>query len=729
MDRREFLTTVGAAALATAEDSTTSGSQPEHSGGNAGLGESGIPSADELAGQWFSFGDLHTLPTVNSFMGGCQVGSDLLSIEALTFPPFCQGGNSGALSVDGNVLLAAEFRWFPYQVMRKAHTWDGNVELISQVRMSHGQRVIMFRTEITNHGEQGRTVQLQADISGTIRYIPDGWTWSIPRPENRAEFKAEVVDDGRVLLIRDTHSAARVAFAFSSLRPARLTTRADRGEAEWHVALQAGETREVDIVMAAGLLDAEVIAEASQTATGFDAAFAMVKDEWQRTFNAAFKPGNHIFSGHLPILRTADPDIRRVYYMSVASLLAMVRGCFSTAHRAYITGSPQCAASLMYFWDTFTWATLHALLDPVNMKNMLRRWLKLNIHSCYAQDMITGRGVGPWYSFNDFVVFNQFLTYIKTTGDVGLLTENIGGRAVIDQLEQMSLWWKRLVKPYSPMADYSGRWNLLECVPTYTHVVASLNAANVWMMRQTAELRQLAGRTAQGRKLRHAANALAADVLGLYVPGSGYWYTVHPNGQRIAVRHCIDFFTVAYCMEPDLNDTMKHEMTGFVESQLLTRHWMRALSLEDFAAPESNRPDHGPMGAYDAWPPFTMEGLCRLGKWTSALAFLKRCACSTHEGPFGQSHELLTTHDDSPVRKAYRGGQMYNCSCSGAFAEIIIRNFFGFQCDLNGNPALYSPHAKRGFVGVLDNVRANGKLWTILSGEHGLAISESRARY
>ena len=28
--------------------------------------------------------------------------------------------------------------------------------------------------------------------------------------------------------------------------------------------------------------------------------------------------------------------------------------------------------------------------------------------------------------------------------------------------------------------------NLLECVPTYTHEVASLNAANVWMMRALA---------------------------------------------------------------------------------------------------------------------------------------------------------------------------------------------------------------------------------------------------
>ena len=243
------------------------------------------------------------------------------------------------------------------------------------------------------------------------------------------------------------------------------------------------------------------------------------------------------------------------------------------------------------------------------------------------------------------------------------------------------------------------------------------------MMRQAAELRDRTGHTARADRLRHQADRLAAEVLGLYVPGTGYWQTVHPDGQRIPVRHCIDFFTVSYCMEQDLTATMKREMTGFVEAELLTSHWMRALSLSDPAASESNRPDHGPMGAYDAWPPLTMEALCRLGKWASATAFLKRCAYPTREGPFGQSHELLTTHRDSPVRKASRGGQMYNCSCSGAFAEVVVRNFFGFQCDLNGDIELFSPAKARGFIGTLLNVRTQGGNWDIHSGEKGLELT------
>jgi hypothetical protein len=51
---------------------------------------------------------------------------------------------------------------------------------------------------------------------------------------------------------------------------------------------------------------------------------------------------------------------------------------------------------------------------------------------------------------------------------------------------------------------------------------------------------------------------------------------------------------------------------------------MRAQSPHDVAAAYSDRPDHGPMGAYDAWPAVTIDALCRLGYWNVAVPFLRR---------------------------------------------------------------------------------------------------------
>jgi len=719
LDRREFLNAVGTASLI---GGISEPGKPRAVPLNpSALGFNLIPTADELAGQWMSFGNIHTLPALASTRGACQVGPDMLSIEALTFPPYCQGGSTGRLTIDGQPVNAAEFRWFPHQIQRRAVSWLGGIECKSTVRISSRGRIILFRLAIRNPSPRTHEISLDCPLQGMIRRVEDGWAWFIPRPENASDFEASAMDGGSMIQINDRLSDALTVFAFCGRKPDAILIKAHDGSAHWKMRLSPHGSLNIEMLLCVGNRHEPVAHIARRTAANFDTAFEACRTDWQDLFTAAFEPGNKIFSGHLPILDTPDPAIRRIYYSSVASLLVMMRGCFNTAHQAYVTGSPQCAASLMYFWDTFTWAGVHAMLDPVNMKNMLRRWLQLNIHNCYAQDMITGKGVGPWYSFNDYSVFSQFLTYIKTTGDTAFLNEVIGGRSVIDQLEQMATWWKRLVRPGSSMANYGSAWNLLECVPTYTHIVASLNAANVWMMRQMADLRGVLRENARAETLRSQADRLSREVLTLYVGGKGYWYSLHPGNIKIPVRHCIDFFTVARCMEKDLQPVIRTEMADFVHKQLLTQHWMRALSLQDVAAPESNRPDHGPMGAYDAWPPFTMDGLCRLGHFELAADFLRRTEGVTREGPLGQSHELLTTTYDSPVRKARRGGQMYNCSCSGAFAEVIIRTFFGADFDWQGNLSIFQPATDRTITGTLRNVPEHGKLKNIVSGPHGLS--------
>ena len=91
-------------------------------------------------------------------------------------------------------------------------------------------------------------------------------------------------------------------------------------------------------------------------------------------------------------------------------------------------------------------------------------------------------------------------------------------------------------------------------------------------------------------------------------------------------------------------------------------------------------------------------------------------------------HDPLT----SPVRKAYRGGQMYNASCSGAFADVILRTFFGVEFTLNAHLHPHDPAADRGFVGTLTNVRAKSaaaresdrSLWAIHSAADGLRLKK-----
>jgi len=409
---------------------------------------------------------------------------------------------------------------------------------------------------------------------------------------------------------------------------------------------------------------------------------------------------------------------------------------------------------LTYFWDTEMWANTWAMLDPTNMKKFLEQWLTLDLHGdVYASDCMTGIGCEKWYAPNDWSVFRCLEAYIKITDDKTFLQKKIKGLTVLEHLDHIATSYleftdekthqckwcvedikieKKLNKQYKPsvLADYGKNAHILECAPAYEHRVPSLNAANVYMLRATADYYDAVGNKERASKLRSDAKTILTEVLQLYVPGEGVWSTQNLDGSKTQLRHCFDYITIGQSLEKDLSPQMKSEMNKFVENELLTKTWMRAMSLKDSAASHSDRPDHGPMGSYDAWPPMTMDVMCRFGAFDKAVAFLRATEVITHQGSWAQSHEFLGPESrgfNPIVRTASRGGQDANEGCGTAFAEVIIRSFFGFRPDLSvEKPVLLSPNIPRGFNGELKHISWKGKLFTILSNAKGLRIIEEK---
>lgn len=203
------------------------------------------------------------------------------------------------------------------------------------------------------------------------------------------------------------------------------------------------------------------------------------------------------------------------------------------------------------------------------------------------------------------------------------------------------------------------------------------------------------------------------------------------DGTKAQLRHCFDYILIGQTLESDLTPAIKSQMTGFVERELLTPTWMRAMSLRDPAAANSDRPDHGPFGSYDGWPPLTMDVMCRFGSFDTAVAFMRNAEAVTHVGPFAQAHEFLGPDlrgHDPIVRIANRGGQDFNEGCGAAFMETIIRSFFGCRPDLLGDDlCLLAPKIPRGFTGQLVHVPSRGARYTITSDVQGLRM-EREAR-
>ncbi len=692
--------------------------------------EEAIPTLDELAGEWMAVKTLRNFPSVNNFYGGLQTTQNLTAFKNMTLPPFAQayaqGGMAFELLLDGKSLDATKSKWLPYEVRRKTEV--NNVLLESAIRMPFEQNGMLLHLTISNQSTDKRTVNVSInDLSRLRKYATEEWNrWDNLRPWDTS-FVAKVYDN-KTLMISDKLSSAYISYTFTQT-PDKIEVNNKATNINWEIVLAPGESKIINCAFAVDVDSTSVLNSAKIWASDFNKIFDNAKTKWEERWQAAFIPDNKHFSGHFPTLVTNDAKVKRVYYHSALVPMLLCRTNLPISKRCFVTASPQWATTLTYFWDSEMWANIWAMLEPKEMKELIIHWLSVDYHQCYAVDCMTGNGAGPWYGANDWSIFKTIEAYLNVTGDTSFLNIKIKDKTVLQHLNNMATYYQsRPLTEGNPLADYGTAENLLECSPSYIHGVPSLNAANVYMLRKTAEYYKKSGNPNRAKELLAQAEKLLPAVLSLYEPGQGVWSAIDTNGHKVPLRHCFDYIMIGQSLDNDLTDTIKNEMNNFVNTELRTKSWMRAMSFKDPAALQSDRPDHGPMGSYDGWPPLTMDVMCRFGNYKEAIDFLRATETLTHEGPWSQSHEFLG--DDSRgynpvVRVANRGGQDNNSICGATFADVIVRSFFGFQPELfEDNPKLLSPNTPRDFNGQLLHIPFNNGLYSITSNTGGVKITK-----
>ena len=202
---------------------------------------------------------------------------------------------------------------------------------------------------------------------------------------------------------------------------------------------------------------------------------AATHDEWNAELKAAFTPGNDIFSGYLPTLVTTDDNVKRLYHSAVMTALYFRR---TTPHSVYgttyVTLMPRYWETTTFLWDICLSAMLLAMLDPAVLKRMMETWMTLDVHQHFGTEFLTGAGIGPWYSVNDYAMSRMAKEYLRWTGDKAWLDKKVGGKTVFEHLVSYAEHWRELDTNKHGLADYGGVTNLLEAVSSYVHEVAGL---------------------------------------------------------------------------------------------------------------------------------------------------------------------------------------------------------------------------------------------------------------
>ncbi|RED47507.1 hypothetical protein [Seonamhaeicola aphaedonensis] len=688
-----------------------------------------VPSIDEVSGIWMASDTMAIEPSIRNFRGQALLNRDLTSVSWFVSAPYSGGHHTGTLKINGKVPEASHFRWQPYQALRKG-TLDG-LEIQSSTRMLVENNAIMWEIEITNNDNTEKGVKIDLDMIGYIDQYKDGnWNWWYPYPDwsgKRSEHRNDALEAMRKhitsndkdidknwpsdneILNTPHFSAQKEAqniYIQGKNTPAissyTVVTTADSlsihnsgGVAHWQLKLASGTSKKIKYFLSYGDNIDTIKTQTKHWSKNFDKEFASVKTKWEDKWENLFKPNNDLVSGCFPVLETNDEKAKKVYYTGPLTLLYLMNTNLPEHKRVYLTGGPRWGASTTFYWDIAIWSELWAVVDPEMMKEHIMAWTDINPNLHYGKDNLSGHGVGNGYSANYWCLFRIIRAYITTTGDYEFLDKKIAGKTVMEHLESYALNWQNLSSygkqgyenELYQLADFGPNpWNLLECVPTYVHIVPSFNIGYVWMMRETSALYKQKGNLAKATDLAERANEMTKKILKLYA-GKGVWNSLYPNNKTVEVRHVLDFIYFGKYLANDVSVDIRNEMMDFLNTELRTDLWMRAQSLKDIASKDSDRPDHGPLGSFDGWVPEVMDAMTNMEYANDALSFYHDIEPVTFEGCWAQARELWGDNKftkSARVRIAERGWNNRESSSGIGISQVMLKNFFGFNPQIDG---------------------------------------------
>ena len=655
-----------------------------------------VPTVGDLAADPVThhYDDMIAPSGLTNMLGTVRVDHDLTAISAVTFPPVSQGlTRTATCFVDGRIVESygapVTHEWRPDRVRRSVSL--PGLDVATTTVCAPGETGVAIDVEVANTGTEDRTVAVTLTLAAGVTRSGEAWLDAMaPEERNRA-----AAGPSRLVFANGAGTAWSVQGAdteaevrLSGIAPAGGEHEVGiggierGGELTVRLDVPAGGTARFGYVHAVGATEEEAAAAYERIAADVPGTVRAAEAYWNGQLAAAFQPGNGEFSGHLPVLETDSDALRRLYWWGVLGTIWFRRDfAGNVLGRSYDTLMPNYWATTTFIWDYSLSSITHALLDPAVMRRQLRHWIDSDIHTHFGTSSLTGGTVGRWYSVNDYAMTRLVHDYVRFTGDTALLDEKLGERTVLEHLRDWAHAWHGL-RGSSPLADYGEIDNLLECVSSYTHEVASLNAANVWIMRTVAEILTAHGYAEDAEALRVEADALVKEVAELYVPGTGHFVARQPDGTRVPVRHVYDFSVVGTTIPEDLDEATRREMVEFFTRELRTETWVRSLSPWDSDASFSVRPDHQWNGAYPAWPADAVRSLVALGAAGVAADWLPGLARSANQGPPGQAHfteEAMPTvaggARKAPPQLPYIID--WACSSAGSYVALVIESFFG----------------------------------------------------
>ncbi|MCC5849786.1 MAG: hypothetical protein JJU29_17005 [Verrucomicrobia bacterium] len=623
-------------------------------------------------------------PGLTNGLGSLQAAADPCSIRHVMFPPVSGAEESTAyLTLNGTFLAATQMKtavaWCPWAIDREAQHADWKIA--TRLSMPPDVHGVLQRITLTNTASTAQTLELGLRLSGRcVNRGIEKWYWGVPGvattlagllESTGLDPITEILPEGLLTQERAPEGTeAGRAFNAQLLSPAPHHWNRN-GDAGWTFPdIAPGESVTLYLALALGETRDSAIGPARALLADPAAAFRDAEAHWRELWRSAFAPDGPL-SGQVPDLDVPE-DLAPAAVSALLSLLQARR-----THRVaggksfYNISTPRRVEACYYPNDWSMTARSLAQLDPEPTWRQLEMALAADVRKYNQINFLTGRGgdaMGPGWPYTVDIYNAFYAAWQLWSAECGVrsaecgtrgaeclhrkLTTASGDMTLLEVFEDLAFDWRSRRVDKLGLADYGSKHELLECVSTYEHVVASLNAAAVWMLRRLADVYRVLDRNDDALAADLEADGLRDALLQhLYVDGCGWFRCIRLDGRAKEVRHCWDTGMVLMCIGAELPAKVQDEIVHFFQSELQTPGWIRALSPHDGDAAVSGlRADHQFNGAFGSWPAEVALGLLRIGRADLVKDWLTGIAHTARQGPFGQAYY------DEGVEPATHGG-------------------------------------------------------------------------
>ena len=437
----------------------------------------------------------------------------------------------------------------------------------------------------------------------------------------------------------------------------------------WYVEVPAKGSREVYIAIKMGRKDVATAATDGAVAARFDGA---IKDTRQRLSFA---------SSRLPELRSDNRRLEDFYRRCIATMLEC------RWERENFIINPFWSVGSWVFtitWDNSFASDAISIMDPASMKRTILVAMKEGkLKSTYISWQ--GGGDGIFYIQEPFALKTMIDAYLRQTGDVAFLDEQVAGKSVMEWMKSWGdLLHAKYRSPFTGLMDM-GRKNeeLIEMrTDGYSGVVPVVNGLAVDLYRWLDGWCTLRN-DGDASKFRGYANDLNDRMHAKLWNRSTRWFdNIYPDGRRepLYSNHLFDLLGTNAITDEERMGIISH----LNDQEFLGPYSVYSISRQDKVRWDLIDSDWGGGGSFTGVPLRLARNLYGMGQgplaWTILSRFSRYADYFPYLGQNLRANEPLQDESSMPIQIS-----------SGAGVEAVMFGLFGIKPNIDGTMSV-NPH-------------------------------------